>query len=586
MSTEVNETIFPAQETESVLQFQELDVNFRTEFGRVHAVKGVSLAVRPGEVVALVGESGSGKSVTATTALGLLPKTARITGETMVADKTISKLTPRQLRGLRGNRVAMVFQEPMTALNPVIKIGEQLTESMEVHNVAHGAEAWQKAIDLLNAVGIPNAERRVKQYPHELSGGMRQRVVIAMALACDPEVIIADEPTTALDVTVQADILDLLRSLKDKLNTGILLITHNMGVVADMADRVAVMFKGNIVERGTVEEVLLKPQHPYTKKLLAAVPHLGEGHGQFGSAPREVPGDAESALEVNELVVEYKRAGRKPFRAVDGVTFDVKRGEIVGLVGESGSGKSTIGRALLGLIPSAGGNVKVLGQELVQGHGRRKVSQGKSLKGLRRRVGVIFQDPAASLNPRLPVGDVISEPLEVHRIGNKASRQKRVYELLEAVELPRSAFNRYPHELSGGQRQRVSIARALSLSPDLLVADEPTSALDVSVQAQVLGMLTDLQRDFGFACLFISHDLAVIDSLAHRVVVMQYGKIVEKGDRQQVLLDPQEEYTKRLLAAAPVPDPIEQRRRREERHRLLKALGDEIVELDTRELDQ
>ena len=586
MSTEVNETIPPTQETESVLQFQELDVNFRTEFGRVHAVKGVSLAVRPGEVVALVGESGSGKSVTATTALGLLPKTARITGETMVADKTISKLTPRQLRGLRGNRVAMVFQEPMTALNPVIKIGEQLTESMEVHNVAHGAEAWQKAIDLLNAVGIPNAERRVKQYPHELSGGMRQRVVIAMALACDPEVIIADEPTTALVVTVQADILDLLRSLKEKLNTGILLITHNMGVVADMADRVAVMFKGNIVERGTVEEVLLKPQHPYTKKLLAAVPHLGEGHGQFGSAPREVPGDAESALEVNELVVEYKRAGRKPFRAVDGVTFDVKRGEIVGLVGESGSGKSTIGRALLGLIPSAGGNVKVLGQELVQGHGRRKVSQGKSLKGLRRRVGVIFQDPAASLNPRLPVGDVISEPLEVHRIGNKASRQKRVYELLEAVELPRSAFNRYPHELSGGQRQRVSIARALSLSPDLLVADEPTSALDVSVQAQVLGMLTDLQRDFGFACLFISHDLAVIDSLAHRVVVMQYGKIVEKGDRQRVLLDPQEEYTKRLLAAAPVPDPIEQRRRREERHRLLKALGDEVVELDTRELDQ
>ena len=586
MSTEVNETIPPTQETESVLQFRELDVNFRTEFGRVHAVKGVSLAVRPGEVVALVGESGSGKSVTATTALGLLPKTARITGETMVADKTISKLTPRQLRGLRGNRVAMVFQEPMTALNPVIKIGEQLTESMEVHNVAHGAEAWQKAIDLLNAVGIPNAERRVKQYPHELSGGMRQRVVIAMALACDPEVIIADEPTTALDVTVQADILDLLRSLKEKLNTGILLITHNMGVVADMADRVAVMFKGNIVERGTVEEVLLKPQHPYTKKLLAAVPHLGEGHGQFGSAPREVPGDAESALEVNELVVEYKRAGRKPFRAVDGVTFDVKRGEIVGLVGESGSGKSTIGRALLGLIPSAGGNVKVLGQELVQGHGRRKASQGKNLKGLRRRVGVIFQDPAASLNPRLPVGDVISEPLEVHRIGNKASRQKRVYELLEAVELPRSAFNRYPHELSGGQRQRVSIARALSLSPDLLVADEPTSALDVSVQAQVLGMLTDLQRDFGFACLFISHDLAVIDSLAHRVVVMQYGKIVEKGDRQRVLLDPQEEYTKRLLAAAPVPDPIEQRKRREERHRLLKALGDEIVELDTRELDQ
>ena len=405
MSTEVNETTPSSEELEPVLQFRELDVSFRTEFGRVQAVKGVSLAVKPGEVVALVGESGSGKSVTATTALGLLPRTARITGDTMVADKTVGSLSSREMRGLRGNRVAMVFQEPMTALNPVIKIGEQLTESMEVHNVAHGEVAWQKAIDLLKAVGIPNAERRVKQYPHELSGGMRQRVVIAMALACDPEVIIADEPTTALDVTVQADILDLLRSLKEKLNTGILLITHNMGVVADMADRVAVMFKGNIVERGTAEEVLLNPQHPYTKKLLDAVPHLGAGHGQFGSVPSDV-------------------------------------------------------------------------------------------------------------------------------------------------------------------------------------AENATSALDVSVQAQVLGMLTDLQRDFGFACLFISHDLAVIDSLAHRVVVMQHGKIVEKGDRAQVLLDPQEEYTKRLLAAAPVPNPIEQRERREERHRLLAALGDEVVELDTRELDQ
>ncbi len=604
MSTDVTQTT-PDKGQDPVLQFRELDVNFRTEFGRVHAVKGIDLVVNPGEVVALVGESGSGKSVTATTALGLLPKTARITGETIVADKTVNKLRLKDLRALRGKRVAMVFQEPMTALNPVIKIGEQLTESMEVHNVAHGAEAWQRAIDLINAVGIPNAERRVNQYPHELSGGMRQRVVIAMALACDPEVIIADEPTTALDVTVQADILDLLRSLKDKLNTGILLITHNMGVVADMADRVAVMFKGNIVERGTAEEVLLNPQHPYTKKLLAAVPHLGSGHGQFGSAPKEVPVDAELALDVRDMVVEYQRAGKKPFRAVDGVSFDVRRGEIVGLVGESGSGKSTIGRALLGLIPSAAGEVKVLGNDLVSvkppavalvdrldphnwGIVRSvtEAAKRKELKKLRRRIGVIFQDPAASLNPRLPIGDVIAEPMEVHKVGTKEERQQRVYELLEAVDLPKSAFNRYPHELSGGQRQRVSIARALSLSPDLLIADEPTSALDVSVQASVLGMLTDLQRDFGFACLFISHDLAVIDSLAHRVVVMQYGKIVEKGDREQVLLNPQQEYTKRLLAAAPVPDPIEQRRRREERHALLKSLGDEVVELDTRELSQ
>ena len=561
-----------------VLKFNDLDVEFRTEFGTVHAVKGLTLSVEPGEVMALVGESGSGKSVTATTALGLLPKTARIQGDTLVTDQSVGKLTGRQLRSLRGNRVAMVFQEPMTALNPVIKIGEQLTESMEVHGVAFGREAWSRAVDLLNAVGIPNAERRASQFPHELSGGMRQRVVIAMALACDPEVIIADEPTTALDVTVQAEILDLLRSLKDKLNTGILLITHNMGVVADMADNVAAMFKGNIVERGPAEQVLLHPAHPYTKKLLAAVPRLGEGHGQFGVAPNPVSPTAEAALEVDQLVVEYHRAGKKPFRAVDGVSFDVRRGEIVGLVGESGSGKSTIGRALLGLIPSKSGEVRVLGEDLLS-------LKGPSLKALRRRIGVIFQDPAASLNPRFPIGDVITEPLSVHKVGDAKSRQARVHELLDAVQLPRTVYNRYPHELSGGQRQRVSIARALALSPDLLVADEPTSALDVSVQASVLAMFTELQREFGFACLFVSHDLAVIDSLAHRVVVMQYGKIVEKGRREDVLLDPQEEYTKRLLAAAPVPDPIEQRQRREARHELLKSLGDEVVELDTRELD-
>ncbi|SHJ88464.1 peptide/nickel transport system ATP-binding protein [Tessaracoccus bendigoensis DSM 12906] len=562
-----------------VLKFDNLDVQFRTEFGTVHAVKGLTLSVEPGEVMALVGESGSGKSVTATTALGLLPKTARITGETVVGDKVIGDLSGRELRAVRGNKVAMVFQEPMTALNPVIKIGEQLTESMEVHGVAFGREAWARAIDLLAAVGIPAPERRVNQFPHELSGGMRQRVVIAMALSCDPDVIIADEPTTALDVTVQADILDLLRSLKDKLNTGILLITHNMGVVADMADNVAVMFKGNVVERGPVSDVLLNPQHPYTKKLLAAVPHLGQGPGQFGAAPADVGAATETALSVENLIVEYKRAGKKPFRAVDDVSFDVRRGEIVGLVGESGSGKSTIGRALLGLIPSESGAVSVLGQDLLS-------IKGAQMKALRKRIGVIFQDPAASLNPRFPIGDVISEPLSVHGVGDKAEREKRVHELLEAVQLPRSAYNRYPHELSGGQRQRVSIARALALRPEILIADEPTSALDVSVQASVLAMFTDLQRDFEFACLFISHDLAVIDALAHRVVVMQYGKIVERGTREQVLLDPQEEYTKRLLAAAPVPNPIEQKVRRDERHALLKELGDTVVELDTRELQQ
>lgn len=563
---------------EAVLQFKNLDIQFKTEFGRVHAVKGLTLDVRPGEVVALVGESGSGKSVTATTALGLLPGNAHIQGETIVANQSIGKLNGKQLRNVRGNHVAMVFQEPMTALNPVIRVGEQLTEPMEVHGVAFGREAWARAVDLLKAVGIPNAERRAKQFPHELSGGMRQRVVIAMALACDPAVIIADEPTTALDVTVQADILDLLRSLKDKLNTGILLITHNMGVVADMADRVAVMFKGDIVEQGTSEEVLMHPRHPYTKRLLDAVPHLGVGHGQFGDKVADVTSQ-EMALECLNFVVEYKRSGKKPFRAVDDVSFDVRRGEIVGLVGESGSGKSTIGRALLGLIPVASGEARVLGEDLTK-------LRGRQLKELRKRIGVIFQDPAASLNPRLPVGDVIAEPLQVHRVGTKAERRQRVHELLEAVRLPKSAYNRYPHELSGGQRQRVSIARALTLSPDLLVADEPTSALDVSVQASVLEMFTELQKEFGFACLFISHDLAVIDSLAHRVVVLQHGKIVEKGDREDVLMNAQEEYTKRLLAAAPVPDPILQAQRRDERHRLLEELGDHVAEIDTRELDQ
>ncbi|HJE52564.1 MAG TPA: ABC transporter ATP-binding protein [Tessaracoccus flavescens] len=579
MTTETESTLPRFTGENPVLKFEDLDVKFKTEFGHVHAVKGLTLSVEPGEVMALVGESGSGKSVTATTALGLLPKTARIEGETRVKDHVINKMPARELRKIRGDRVAMVFQEPMTALNPVIRIGEQLIESMEVHGVAYGRQAWDRAVDLLKAVGIPGAERRAKQFPHELSGGMRQRVVIAMALACDPEVIIADEPTTALDVTVQAEILDLLRSLKDKLNTGILLITHNMGVVADMADNVAVMFKGNIVERGPVDQVLLHPQHAYTKRLLSAVPHLGDGHGQFGVAPNPVEETAEMALDVNNLIVEYQRAGKKPFRAVDDVSFDVRRGEIVGLVGESGSGKSTIGRALLGLIPSKSGEVRVLGEDLLS-------MKGTEMRKLRKRIGVIFQDPAASLNPRFPVGDVIAEPMSVHKVGNAKEREKRVHELLEAVQLPRSAYNRYPHELSGGQRQRVSIARALSLRPDLLIADEPTSALDVSVQASVLEMFTTLQKEFGFACLFISHDLAVIDSLAHRVVVMQFGKIVEAGTREDVLLNPQEEYTKRLLAAAPVPNPIEQKQRREARHALLRELGDTVVELDTRELDQ
>lgn len=563
--TSVQETpVAPVDFEGPVLSFENLDVRFGTEFGSVHAVKGISLEVNPGEVLALVGESGSGKSVTSMTALGLLPGNATISGDITVAGKKVSSLSDKALRRIRGNDVAMVFQEPMTALNPVLTIGTQLTEALELHRVAFGYEADARAVELLRMVGIPEPERRLKQYPHELSGGQRQRVVIAMALSCNPKVIIADEPTTALDVTVQAEILDLLRSLKDQLNTGILLITHNMGVVADMADRVAVMFRGDLVETGSARDVLTRPQHEYTKRLLSAVPHLG----QRGDAQGPAQEQGKEVLRVENLVVEYQRLGKPPFRAVDDVSLSVFPGEIVGLVGESGSGKSTIARCVLGLIPAESGTVAVQGQDMTT-MGRR------DLKALRRRIGVVFQDPASSLNPRLPIGDCVAEPMEVHKVGDKQSRKAKVLELLDAVELPRDVANRYPHELSGGQRQRVSIARALSLDPEFLVADEPTSALDVSVQAAVLEMFTALQERYEFGCLFVSHDLAVVDALADRVVVLKDGKVVEQGDRKQVLVNPQAEYTKRLLMAAPVPNPDEQLERRNARYEFMKQVGEQ-----------
>ncbi|MFN3866403.1 MAG: ABC transporter ATP-binding protein [Demequina sp.] len=564
MTTVEDVTSIPAEHTGPVLSFTNLDVRFRTEFGSVHAVKGISIEVQPGEVLALVGESGSGKSVTSMTALGLLPGNATVSGEITVAGNAVHSMSGKALRRMRGNDVAMVFQEPMTALNPVLTVGTQLTEALELHGVAYGAEAEARAVELLTMVGIPDPVKRLKQYPHEFSGGQRQRVVIAMALSCDPKVIIADEPTTALDVTVQAEILDLLRSLKDQLNTGILLITHNMGVVADMADRVAVMFRGEMVETGPASEVLTNPQHEYTKRLLSAVPYLG----QRGSTEAPNQGKQTEVLRVENLVVEYQRLGKTPFRAVDDVSLSVFPGEIVGLVGESGSGKSTIARCVLGLIPAESGSVAIHGEDMT-------TMSRRDLKALRRRIGVVFQDPASSLNPRLPIGDCIAEPMEVHKVGDKASRRAKVAELLDAVELPRDVANRYPHELSGGQRQRVSIARALSLDPEFLVADEPTSALDVSVQAAVLEMFTSLQERYEFGCLFVSHDLAVIDALADRVVVLKDGAIVEQGEREQVLTNPQQEYTKRLLMAAPVPNPEEQLARRHARYAFMKEVGEE-----------
>jgi peptide/nickel transport system ATP-binding protein len=517
-----------------VLSFEDLSIRF----GDVEATKQISFAVKKGEVVAVVGESGSGKSVTAMSALGLLPRKAEVTGAVRLAGHEIGTLPDKELRALRGNEIAMIFQEPMTALSPVHTIGWQVAEAVNLHQDV--PDTTKRVVELLTMVGLDQPELRAKQYPHELSGGMRQRVMIAMAISCDPKVIIADEPTTALDVTVQAEILDLLRELRDRLGTAIVLITHSMGVVADLADRVVVMYRGDIVEQGNVEDVLLRPEHEYTQRLLKAVPRLGTGTRQAGEPQEPV-------LRVKGLTVAF--AGHK---AVDDIEFEIGQGEVLGLVGESGSGKTTAGRCAVGLQKPASGTIELFGQDISA------LSQ-KKMRPIRARIGMVFQDPASSLDPRMTVAECIAEPLVLHR---KPKRNERVAELLEAVELGDKLKDRYPHELSGGQRQRVSIARALALDPDLLIADEPTSALDVSVQASILELFLDLQRRLKFSCLFISHDLAVVDMLANRVAVMHRGKIVEQGSRADVFGKPEQDYTRKLLAAAPVPDPVEQRERR------------------------
>jgi peptide/nickel transport system ATP-binding protein len=557
----------PDREGRPILSFQDVSVTFATEFGPVEAVKGVSFDIKPGEVVALVGESGSGKSVTSATAMGLLPGNAEISGTVTLGDREVTALDDAGLRRIRGRHAAMVFQEPMTALNPVLTVGDQLTEALNLHGIAFGTEADRRAAELLEMVGIPDARNRLKQYPHQFSGGQRQRIVIAMAISCSPEVIIADEPTTALDVTVQAEILELLRSLKNQLNTGILLITHNMGVVADMADRVCVMLRGELVESGEVRQVMQNPQHPYTQRLLASVPRLG---AELEVAEPEVVTETQArvsyAIEAEGMCIEYEHRGTKN-RVVHDVDFTVSPGEILGLVGESGSGKSTIAKAVLGLLPVAQGSLRIRGEDLTR-------LAGGEARRMRRRIGVVFQDPAASLDPRFPIGDVITEPMVIHKVGNRKTQMERAYELLDAVKLPRSVVNRYPHELSGGQRQRISIARALTLDPEVLIADEPTSALDVSVQAAVLDMFAELQSRYEFACLFVSHDLAVVDMLAHRVLVLKDGREVEQGPTADVLHHPAQDYTKRLLAAAPDPDPDEQLTKRTARRQLLQSLGE------------
>ncbi|MFF0763083.1 MULTISPECIES: dipeptide ABC transporter ATP-binding protein [unclassified Streptomyces] len=542
----------------SVLEIEDLGVTFSTETGDVPAVRDVSLRVRPGETLALVGESGSGKSTVALAAMGLLPGNARVSGRISVDGTPIVGADDRELSGLRGRTVSMVFQEPATALDPLTRVGAQIAEVVRNHRQVSRAEAARAAVDLLRRVGIPEPEHRASAFPFQLSGGQRQRVVIAMAIANSPGLLIADEPTTALDVTVQAEILDLLRALAADSGTGVLLVTHNMGVVADFADRVAVMLEGEVVETGTVEDVLLRPSHEYTRRLLAAVPRLAvdepRGAGTAGEDPQEPEGST-SVVELRDVSVHFGR-GRRTVRALQNVSLSVRPGETVGLVGESGSGKSTAARVALGLLRPDSGSVALFGNDL----GR---TRGRARRSLLSGVGVVLQDPVASLDARMSVAECVAEPLRVHRRGMTAvQRRERVAEVLELVRLPRGLAGRGPRELSGGQRQRVSLARALVLEPRLLVADEPTSALDVSVQRTVLEVIAELQGELGFACLFVSHDLAVVQEFAQRVVVMRAGSVEEEGPTMTTLLRPETEYTRRLIAAVPVPDPVLQRRRR------------------------
>ncbi|WP_411550396.1 ABC transporter ATP-binding protein [Mycobacteroides salmoniphilum] len=543
--------------TDSVIEIRDLTVDFEVDKQWVPAVKGVSLTVAKGEVLAIVGESGSGKSTTAMAIPALLPSSARVDGSIKLNGAELLGAANDELREVRGKDVAVIFQEPMTALNPVYTIGWQIAEAVCAHKKVSRRQARDRAIELLELVDMPEPAKRVKHYPHQLSGGQRQRAMIAQALALDPGLLIADEPTTALDVTVQAEILDLMRDLRHRIEAGIILITHDMGVVADMADRIMVMKDGEVVEEGDADGIFHRAQQPYTQQLLAAVPHLG---ATLHDTDESFEPAIDLALKVERAVIEYPGKGGG-FRAIDDVSFSIGRGEVVGLVGESGSGKSTIGRAAVGLLKVTSGTICVAGHDISK-------ANRKQLRDIRSKVGVVFQDPGSSLNPRWPIGQSIAEPLTLHTDMDRSQRESRVKTLLEQVQLPANMRNRFPHQLSGGQRQRVGIARALALEPTLLIADEPTSALDVSVQARVLELFAELQREHGFACLFISHDLAVVELVASRIAVLNHGRLAEFGSDKQVLTAPTDDYTKRLLAAVPVPDPEQQRIRREERKAL------------------
>ncbi|MGD7733965.1 dipeptide ABC transporter ATP-binding protein [Propionibacteriaceae bacterium G57] len=531
-----------------VLRIDDLSVTFRGRRGEVAAVRNVSFEVHSGETVAVVGESGSGKSTTAAAINRLLPASATITsGSILFEGREMTTLPERQLVRLRGAGIGLVPQDPMSNLNPMMRVGAQIAEALEVHHLARGEAAWRRAVELLTMVGIPEAERRARQYPHEFSGGMRQRVLIAMGLACRPRLLIADEPTSALDVTVQRRVLDELAELAADLGAAVCLITHDLGLAAERADRVLVMHRGQVVESGPSAQVLRDPQHEYTKRLIAAAPSLN------AQRPRELADrttDAGAALvHVQGLTKEFAlRAPKKGepgmFRAVDDVSFTIGRGQTVSIVGESGSGKSTTANLVLGLEPITAGSIMFDGQDVARLRGREAMA-------FRRRVQPVFQNPFASLDPRYTVERSVAEPLVVHRIGDARSRRDRVVELLEQVALPADYVTRMPHELSGGQCQRVAIARALALEPELVVLDEAVSALDVLVQAQVLDLLDELQQRLGLSYLFISHDLAVVRMISDQVHVMQRGRIIESGTPEQIFDDPQQDYTKELLAAIP-----------------------------------
>jgi len=536
-----------------VLDVDGLHVDFFVEGSWVPAAIDLSYQVKAGEVLAIVGESGSGKTQSSMAMLGLLPRNGRHYGSAKLNGTELVGMSQRGLSKVRGPQVGVIFQEPMTAMNPVYTIGFQIVETLRQHTALNPTEAKERAIELLRMVEIPEPERRFDSYPHQLSGGQRQRAMIAQALACDPALLFADEPTTALDVTVQAEILELIRDLKHRIHAGIVLITHDMGVVADMADRILVMKDGRVVEEGVTADIFAAPKHDYTKALLSAVPHLGASLDS--KVEDRIPAEAEVVLEAKDLVIEYPKNGSTPaFRAVHGIDLTIRAGEMVALVGESGSGKTTVGRCSVGLLPVHEGTLTVNGVDMA-GISRRDLAQ------LRKSFSIVFQDPGSSLNPRWPIGQSVGEPLVL--AGWKKDRvTARVNELLDQVEIPRAYRNRYPHELSGGQRQRIGIARALALEPKLLIADEPTSALDVSVQARVLEIFAELQEEHGFGCLFVSHDLAVVEQLSDRIAVMRHGRVVEQGTTRQVIANPQHEYTQKLIAAVPVPDPAEQSRRR------------------------